>query len=240
MSVIITELLSTDSFSGSRLRINANFASLKSEVNLIESAFGLSLTSGNLDVSAATGGQIKGKIGAFNSIQLPATGTATITLNGTTGVMTGTSLTLSTFLTATTVNISLGGTITNQGSFTQQGTSSFADLISINGGYKKSYLDIGLITTHTVVNSDTIIIFDGITSPSILTLAADASLVDGHIVTFIKKGTGGCSMDTANIIGYVTGSIDFHADSFKSSITLMYSTTNAGWIVIGQVSMTLV
>lgn len=240
MAVIITEILGTDSFSGSRLTINANFNSLKSEIDTLEAVFNISLTSGNLDVSAATGGQIKGKVGAFNSIQLPANGSPTITLTGSSGLMTATSLTLGSTLTATTVNVSLGGSVTNQGSLLQQGQADFLDVVALQGGLVNGYLDIGVANTHTVLNSDRIIIFDGTASPALLTLSPDGSLLDGHTITLVKKGTGACGLDVANIVGYNTGSIDFDVNPFKSSITLMYSVTNAGWIVIGQNMMTLI
>lgn len=240
MSVIITELLGTDSFSGSRLSINANFNSIKSEVDAIESVFGLSLASGNLDVSAATGGQIKGKTAVFNTMQLPASGAPTITLNGTTGAAAAVSLTVSSAITATTLSINLGGSVTNQGSLDQQGEADFSDLVKIQAGVAKSYLDIGATNTHTVLNSDTILIFDGTGGTADLTLTPDASLVDGHVVTIIKKGAGACALVTSNIVGYTSGSIDFDTATLKSSITLLYSTTNAGWIVVSQNKMTLV
>lgn len=240
MAVVITDLLGQDSFSGSRLTINANFHSLKSEIDTIESIFGLSLSSGNLDISAATGGQIKAKVGAFNSIQLPSAGTPVITLNGTTGAMTGSSLVVTGAITATTININLSGTFNNQGSSTFDGQATFEDLVKFNAGRSRKKVDIGASTTHTVINTDNVIVFDGTASPAIMSLTPDASLVDGHEFTLVSKGTGPCSLDTSNILGYTSGSIDFNAGAYKSSITLMFSLADSAWIVTASNNMTLV
>lgn len=240
MSIIITEILGTDSFSGSRLTINANFLALKSEVETIESVFGLSLASGNLDVSAATGGQIKGKVGAFNTLQLPVAGVPNITLTGSTGAVVANTLSLNSSLTVPNITLTLGGNLWNQGSTVFDGQVTNNDLVVFNDGFTRIKVDIGATNTHTVLNSDNIIIFDGTTSPAILTLTPDISLVDGHTFTLVKKGTGPCDLDTTNILGYASGTISFDTDPYKSSITLTWSLADGAWIVTGSNKMTLV
>ena len=240
MALVITELLGTDSLSGSRFTINANFNSLKDEVNNIISVYGLSLASGNIDVSLATGGSIKGKIGGFNSIVLPANGAPTITLTGSTGAMVGSKLTLNTSLTTPIVNISLGGAFNNQGTSTFDGASTFNDTVNIQNGLIYSKIDLGITGTHTVLNSDRVIIFDCATSPGSMTLTPDGALIDGHIIQLVKKGTGVCFLDPTNILGFSTSSIDFAVAPYKSSITLQWDSANAKWIIIASSNMTIV
>lgn len=240
MAIVITEILGTDSISGSRFTINANFNALKAEVESIESVFGLSLSSGNIDVSTATGGSIKGKTGAFNSLSLPAAGTPTITLTGSSGAITATTLSLSTSITVPTVNISLGGTLLNQGSSQFNGTVVFNEFVTFNEGIVYGKIDIGSTSAHTVLNSDRVIVFDCAASPGSLTLTPDASLVNGHVVTFIHSGSTSCILDVTNILGYTLGSITFSGDPYTSVITLMYNLATTQWIVIGAVNMTLV
>jgi hypothetical protein len=239
--IVITEILGTDSFSGSRLTLNANFASLANELTSFETSFGISIASGNIDVSAATGGQIKGKVGAFNNIQLPATGTPVITLNGTTGSITTTLGTLTTpAIQTASINITTGGNLVNGGSSVFNGQSTFNELVVLNDGFARAKIDVGATGTHTVLNTDNVILFDGSTSPNMLTLTPDISLVNGHNVTFVKYGTGACSLDTSLILGFGTGSINFSVDSYKSSITLQWSVADAKWFITSSSNMTIV
>jgi len=237
--MVITELLGTESISGSRFTINSNFNSLNDEVTNIESVFGLSLTSGNIDVTAATGGSIKGKIGAFNSLSFPAAGTPTITLNGATGFMTGVKLTLTSQIITPAVNITLGGALNNSGTAVFDGVSTFNEIVKILNGLVYSKIDVGVTGTHTVLNSDRVIVFDGTTSPGSLSPTPDVALIDGHVITFVKKGTGACLLDPTNILGFSTGSIDFSTSAYKSSITLMWSSADAKWIIINSSNMTI-
>lgn len=240
MALVITELLGTDSLSGSRFTINANFRSLRDEVNNIESVFGLSLTSGNIDVSGATGGSIKGKIGGFNSIVLPANGTSSITLTGSTGVMVANSLTLNTQLQTPTVNITLGGAFNNQGTSVFGGTATFNDMALLLNGLVYGKINVGSTATHTVLNSDRVIIFSCASSPGSLTLTPDPGLIDGHVITFVKNGVGACFLDVTNILGFSVGSINFSVDAYKSSITLQWHTASSKWIVLNSSNMTIV
>ena len=230
MSIIITELLGTDSFSGSRLSINANFQSLKGEVETLETNLGISTASGNIDVSAATGGQIKGKVGAFNTLTLPVAGSPTITFTGSTGAMVGTSLSVST-VSAANIAISNSLTVTNSSTF--DGTVTFNERITITDGESRSKFDATATATHTVLNSDGIILFDG--SGGTLTLTPDASLVDGHIIKLVKYGTGSCSLNTTAIQSATT--VTFQSNPYISSIDLMYVLSLTKWIIIGSSNM---
>lgn len=237
MAIVITELLGTDSMSGSRFTINANFQSLKAEVESIESVFGLSLTSGNIDVSGATGGSIKGKTGAFNSIVLPATGTANITLTGSTGTINADVLTIDTSITVPTLTVNTN--LINNGTSTQTGAATFNSTVSINGGLVYAKVDLGATSTHTVINGNRVVIFEP-ASPNVLTLTADPSLLDGHVLTIVKKGSGACDLDVTNIEGFSLGTISFSTDAYKSSITLMWNLFTSTWIVVKSSNMTLV
>jgi hypothetical protein len=83
MSVTITEILGTDSISGSRLTINSNFLLLENAYNDLEDSFGINVLTGSLDVSTASSGQIKAKSILSNSIVLPSSGSPTVGIYGT-------------------------------------------------------------------------------------------------------------------------------------------------------------
>lgn len=239
MAIVITEILGGDAISGSRYTINANFNALKAEVESIESAFGLGLTSGNIDISTATGGDLKAKTGAFNSLALPASVTPNITLTGSTGAIVSSTLVANTSITTPAVNVSLGGAINNQGTLTQDGVSTFNDIVYMNGGQTWARQDIGSASSHTVANSDRVIVFEVTASPGSMTLTPDPGLVDKHVVTIVKRGSGACFLDPANILGFGLGSIDFSSDSYKSSITLQWSSGDAKWIILSSSNMTI-
>lgn len=244
MSAIVTELLGTDAFADSRLTINANFDSLLGEINLLESSLGIS-TSGNINVTAYPigGGQILGLLGGFNTLILPATGTTKITLTGSTGAIVA-GLVTCTSLVVPTANISTTLTVTGASTL---GATTFNGLVTFTNlaGIARPVLDLGsALEAHTVINSDGIMLFIGdVTSPAMLTLTPDASLVDGHIITLVDK-VGGSTLNTSNILGFdITGSIGFNARAYASSITLVYKKAplliNSKWIVIGSSNMLL-
>lgn len=83
MAITITEILGTDSISGSRLTINANFLLLENAYNDLENTFNINVLTGSLDVSSASSGQIKAKSMLTNSLLMPSSGSPTIQLYGT-------------------------------------------------------------------------------------------------------------------------------------------------------------
>jgi len=83
MAITITEILGTDSISGSRLTINANFLLLENAYNDLENTFNINVLTGSLDVSNASSGQIKSKSMLTNSLVMPASGSPTIQIYGT-------------------------------------------------------------------------------------------------------------------------------------------------------------
>ena len=240
MSTIITEILGTDPFSGSRVVINANFQALKNTMDDIETNFGLSILSGNIDISTATGGQILAKTIGVNSIVLPASGTPKITLTGSSGAMTGVTLSLTTSISvpaATLDNLTcsaLGSSIFN-------GVATFNNLVKLYDGVARNRIDLGAINAHTVLNSDCTLIFEAdATSPPVLTLSADPALVDGHEITLVDKGSDSTTLISTLILGYTAGTIQFSGAPYKSAITLQWSVADAKWFVVSSSNMTLI
>lgn len=239
MAVVITEILGTDPFSGSRNTINANFQALKTAFNTLEANLGISTSSGNIDVSAASGGQIKGKTFSGLTLQLiNAVSSPTITMTGSTGSIVATSISLSSSATAAAGNfetLAVGGT---GGSATFGGVTTFNDLAQFADGVVfGNMLDLGAVTAHTVLNSDNILVFDSSTT---LALTATVGLVDGHTITLINKSASGtCTLNTTNILGFSTGSITFSGGTYKSCVTLRWVSSQSKWVITASSNMTI-
>jgi len=239
MSIIITELLGKDPFSGSRITINANFQSIKTEVDTLEANLGISVSSGNIDISAATGGQLKAKAGAFNTLQLPVSGVPNITLTGSTGAITGSTLSLATSAAVPTITAD-NLTLSSLGQSIFNGGATFNSLVKIKDGLAYNKVDVGVVNTHTVINSDRVILFTlNALSPGALVLVPDPSLVDGHIITLVDTSSVATTLDTTLIMGFSLGSITFATAGYKSSITLMWSLADGKWIIIESSNMTI-
>lgn len=238
--IVITELLGTDPFSGSRIVINSNFQALKTEVEALENNLGISVASGNIDISAATGGQISAKVGAFNNIQLPATGIPNITMTGSTGAIVGKTLNLATSATIPSLSVD-NFTASSLGNSVFNGMATFNALTKITDGLALNKVNVGTTSTHTVINSDCVVLFTlNVLSPGALILTPDPSLVDGHVVTLVDVSNVPTTLDTTYILGFGIGTITFAAAGYKSSITLMWSVADAMWIIIGSSNMTIV
>ena len=83
MAITIQEILGTDSISGSRLTINSNFLILENAYNNLEDVFNINVLTGSMDVSTASGGQIKAKSLLSNSLVMPSAGSPQVQLYGT-------------------------------------------------------------------------------------------------------------------------------------------------------------
>ena len=80
-TVNINEILGSDSISGSRVTLNSNFLILQNWINGYVSVFGIDTTNGILNLSGASTGSVIAKIGRFDSVSLPSTGTAKTSFN---------------------------------------------------------------------------------------------------------------------------------------------------------------
>ena len=238
--IVITEILGTDPFSGSRIVINANFQSVKTEIDSLEANLGISVASGNIDISAATGGQIKAKVGAFNNIQLPATGIPNITMTGATGAIVGKTLSLATSASIPTINVD-NLTTSTLGQSIFNGEATFNALVKITDGLAYNAVNVGTVSSHTVINNDRVILFTlNVFSPGALQLTPDPQLVDGHVVTLVDTSNVPTTLDISLILGFASGSITFAPAGYKSSITLMWSLADLKWIIISSSNMTIV
>lgn len=130
-TVNTTEILGSDSISGSRTTINSNFLLLQNWINGYITVFGVDSTNGILDLTAASTGKVAAKIGAFNSIAVPATGTPKGSVNSA-GQAAFTDLS-STTLTVSG-SVALGGAVTlGTNSFlTVGGTASYNGTLGAN------------------------------------------------------------------------------------------------------------
>jgi hypothetical protein len=153
--------------------------------------------------------------------------------------MIGKTLSLATSATIPSINgdnltmSSLGQSIFN-------GEVTFNALVKVTDGLAYNHVDIGTTSTHTVINSDRVILFTlSVLSPGALVLTPDPQLVDGHVVTLVDKTNVPTTLDTTYIMG-TWGSITFTADGYKSCITLMWSVANNKWIIIGSSNITIV
>ena len=133
-TVNITEILGTDSISGSRVTINSNFLILQNWINGYITVFGIDTVNGILDLSGASTGKVQAKIGAFDALSVPSTGAPTASVNNL-GAASFVSL-QSTDVTASGAVV-LNGTITLGSSsiFVAGGTSSFNGGLSANGAF---------------------------------------------------------------------------------------------------------
>jgi len=134
-TVNITEILGTDSISGSRVTINSNFLILQNWINGYITVFGIDTVNGILDLSGASTGKVQAKIGAFDALSIPSTGVPTASVNNL-GAASFVSV-QSTEITASGA-VLLNGTVTFGSSsiFIAGGTSSFNGSLSANGALK--------------------------------------------------------------------------------------------------------
>jgi hypothetical protein len=134
MAITITEILGTDSISGSRLTINANFLLLENAYNDLENTFNINVLTGSLDVSNATSGQIKAKALLANSLVMPSSGSPTIQIFGT-GASGGFIVASSTVAGATGIfsNVLQANILSASGTATFGATASFNSVLNVEG-----------------------------------------------------------------------------------------------------------
>lgn len=134
MAVTITEILGTDSISGSRLTINSNFLLLENAYNDLEDTFNINVLTGTIDVSAASSGQIKAKAFLSNSMVMPSSGSPTIEIYGT-GASAGFMIASNTIAGATGIfsNVLQSNTFSATGSATFGATATFQSKAIMDG-----------------------------------------------------------------------------------------------------------
>lgn len=133
MAITITEILGTDSISGSRLTINANFLLLENAYNDLEDTFNINVLTGSMDVSSASSGQIKAKSLIVNSLVMPSSGSPTIQIYGT-GASGGYMVASSTMASATGIfsNVLQANQFSASGASTFGATASFQSVTVLN------------------------------------------------------------------------------------------------------------
>jgi len=134
MAITITEILGTDSISGSRLTINANFLLLENAYNDLENTFNINVLTGSLDVSSASSGQIKSKSMLTNSLVMPTSGSPTIQIYGT-GASGGSVIASNTIAGATGIfsNVLQANVLGASGTATFGATATFQSVVNLEG-----------------------------------------------------------------------------------------------------------
>ena len=134
MAITITEILGTDSISGSRLTINANFLLLENAYNDLENTFNINVLTASLDVSSASSGQIKSKSLLTNSLVMPASGSPTIQIYGT-GASGGSIVFTNTVAGATGIfsNVLQVNSFSASGAATFGATATFQSVLNVDG-----------------------------------------------------------------------------------------------------------
>lgn len=148
-TVNITEILGSDSISGSRVTINSNFLILQNWINGYVQVFGVDTTNGILDLTSASTGKVMAKIGRFDSLSLPATGTSLTSFDSIGGAS---------LVSVSSTNVTVSGALVANGSITlgsgstfiAGGTSSFNGSLSANGAF---YLGV---QGHTISQNTTV------------------------------------------------------------------------------------
>lgn len=240
--IVITTLLGTDSVSGNRLTINSNFAALKSAFESQETGLGINSSTGVIDVTAGTVGEIKSKKLTTSLLLMPYTGTQTISIDGATGIYLGTSMTLSSTIQAVTATLTGTATVQN---LVATADVTVTNVLSLLGGVTRHLIDTtsGAVNlTHPVANTDDVVYLGFTAASKVLTLSAGVGLLPKHQITFVNKGTNDFTIDITNILGVGT-SLTLKAN-MVSSITLMYNGSTGTyankWTILSSNNCTIV
>ena len=133
-TVNITEMLGSDSISGSRTTINSNFLILQNWINGYVNVFGIDTTNGILDLTGASTGKVQAKIGSFDGIQVPSSGVPNASVNNA-GAAAFTSVQTTTLTASGSVTLNGAIALGTNSVFISGGTASFNGSLSANGAF---------------------------------------------------------------------------------------------------------
>jgi hypothetical protein len=238
-TVNINEILGSDSISGSRVTINSNFLTLQNWINGYVSVFGIDTTNGILDLSAASTGKVQAKIGRFDSLSLPASGTATASVNSA-GAASFASIQTTTF-TASGALVANGTVTFGSGSvFTVGGTASYNGQLGANAALLLG--PQGRITSQntTFVNGATVgQAFPANTSGGggvATSVNAPYAITGLEDVIYANCASPGFYMKVCDGVSPVGGTVPNIAAGTR--ITIINTSASAGYIVTGVTGST--
>lgn len=133
-TVNISEILGSDSISGSRVTINSNFLILQNWINGYVTVFGVDSVNGILDLTGASTGKVAAKIGSFDAISVPTTGVAKATVSSA-GAAAFVDLQTTTFAASGSVTLNGNVTLGTLSIFTVGGTASFNGSLAANAAF---------------------------------------------------------------------------------------------------------
>lgn len=133
-TVNISEILGSDSISGSRVTINSNFLILQNWINGYVTVFGVDSVNGILDLTGASTGKVAAKIGSFDAISVPTTGVAKATVSSA-GAAAFVDVQTTTFTASGSVTLNGNVTLSSLSIFTVGGTASFNGSLSANAAF---------------------------------------------------------------------------------------------------------
>lgn len=240
MAITITEILGTDSISGSRLTINGNFLLLENAYNDLENTFNINVLTGSIDVSNATSGQIKAKSLLANSLIMPASGSPNIQIYGT-GASGGYIVASNTVAGATGVfsNVLQTNMLSASGASVFGATASFNSVLNVEGR-----MNIGasgnFVNTNRKASVGSSTAFPnapgaGVTgtysTPYQLTLTENVIYIQSD---YVSSAPGDAGFDTGFFFYATTGSGATASDIPAGySVTLVDTATSPGLISTG-------
>lgn len=161
-TVNISEILGSDSISGSRTTINSNFLLLQNWINGYVTTFGVDSTNGILDLTGSSTGKVAAKIGSFDAISVPTTGVPKVSVNSA-GSAAFVDVQTTTFTASGSVTLSGSVALNSLSVFTAGGTSSFNGSLNANAAFTLGPLG-HVISQNTVSAGGTATAFPANTS----------------------------------------------------------------------------
>jgi hypothetical protein len=239
-TVNINEILGSDSISGSRVTLNSNFLILQNWINGYVTVFGIDTINGILDLSNASTGRVQAKIGKFDSISLPSTGTSLASLNAL-GAASFTDVQTTTFTASGALNANSIVTLGTQSVFVAGGTASFngqttfnsANILGVQGHTISLNTTYGAGTAGTAFPSSV----SGIGGGGILTSVNSPYAITGlEDVIYANCGPTGFYMKTVDGTSPVGGTLPNIAQG--SRITIVNTSAATGYIYTGVTGST--